>query len=180
MVRNVTKGVFAPKTPDEVYLAFAEAWKLCREGRRGPVLIDIPIDVQQMGSANWDTNFMDLRDSTTPTIDESLEKFAQLKDMIESAKTPLILVGGGVRLDGAQDALRSYIQKTGIPAVYSLMAIDVLDSTDNLNLGFIGSYGNKWANFALSESDLLIVLGSRLDTRQTGSSVSISFISCGL
>jgi acetolactate synthase-1/2/3 large subunit len=172
VVRGITKGAFAPKTPNEVYTAFAEAWKLCLDGRKGPVLIDIPIDVQQMSTTNWDTNFMNFGVSTTKLEKENVEKYKLFNQMLERAKAPLILVGGGVRLDDAQGALRNYMSKTGIPAVWSLMAIDVLESDDILNLGFIGSYGNRWANFALAECDLLIVLGSRLDTRQTGSSVA--------
>ena len=91
---------------------------------------------------------------------------------MSQSKKPLILVGGGVRLDNAVDALSNFVNRHQIPVVRSLMGIDSFNNTSDFDLGFIGSYGNRWANKALKDSDLLIVLGSRLDIRQTGNSVS--------
>jgi len=90
-----------------------------------------------------------------------------LADLVKAEK-PLILAGGGIRSGLATEAFRKLAQTLGIPVVHSLMAVDVLPSTSPLRVGLIGSYGNRWANIALSESDFLLVLGSRLDVRQTG------------
>jgi len=90
---------------------------------------------------------------------------------IQNSKKPLILVGGGVVLDQASSELESFVEKTQIPVVATLMGIDSAAKITTLNLGFIGSYGNRWANDALKDSDLLIVLGCRLDPRQTGASI---------
>lgn len=90
---------------------------------------------------------------------------------IMQAKKPLILAGGGINGAGALKEFRHLIDKLQIPVVTSLLAVDAIDFEHPLRVGFIGSYGNRWANIALGHSDLLIVLGSRLDIRQTGADV---------
>jgi len=94
-----------------------------------------------------------------------------IKDYLSALKNsvrPLILVGGGVRSSGAVGLFELFVLKRKIPVVTSLMGIDVLPSVHPLKVGFIGIYGNRWANYALGNCDLLLVLGSRLDSRQTG------------
>jgi len=86
-----------------------------------------------------------------------------------SFERPLLLVGGGIRASGAIEVLSELLKKVPVPVVHSLMAMDVLPYASPLRLGMIGTYGNRWCNLAVSLSDLLIVLGSRLDVRQTGS-----------
>jgi acetolactate synthase-1/2/3 large subunit len=80
-----------------------------------------------------------------------------------------VLVGGGIRASGATEVLSQFLKKVPVPVVHSLMAVDVLPHGSPFRLGMIGTYGNRWCNLAVSLSDLLIVLGSRLDVRQTGS-----------
>ncbi len=138
-----------------------------RSGRRGPVLIDIPMDVQ--------------RDKVTSPIrpipqhaEENTFDESMASDMLKAvlkANKPLILAGGGIRSAQALEAFRYFVKIARVPVVHSLMACDVLAYSDPLNVGMIGSYGNRWANLALNDCDCLIVLGSRLDVRQTGSDV---------
>jgi acetolactate synthase-1/2/3 large subunit len=92
---------------------------------------------------------------------------AALEDL-ERAERPLLLVGGGVRASGSVDQLRAVAGTLGVPAVHSLMGVDALPFEHPLRVGMIGTYGNRWANIALAEADCLLVLGSRLDIRQTG------------
>jgi acetolactate synthase-1/2/3 large subunit len=89
-------------------------------------------------------------------------------EQLKRAERPLILVGGGIRAAWVTEQLRAFAHKVQIPVVYSLMAVDVMPYHDRLRAGWIGSYGNRWANLAIGESDFLLVLGSRLDIRQTG------------
>jgi acetolactate synthase-1/2/3 large subunit len=105
-----------------------------------------------------------------PIIELSSERgfFEKLMSAIEVAKRPLILAGGGIRSGNAVTEFRNLVQKLGIPVVHSLMGVDLLPYGHPLRVGLIGSYGNRWANTVLSESDFLLVLGSRLDVRQTG------------
>src|ERR1039457_6431972 len=94
---------------------------------------------------------------------------ARVLTALGNAERPLVLAGGGVRAGGAAAEFRRAIETLGVPVVNSLMAIDLLPYRHPLRVGMIGSYGNRWANLALSQCDLLLVLGSRLDIRQTGS-----------
>lgn len=168
MAKTITKKVYSPKTATEAFDAVKEGWLLTQEGRQGPVLIDIPINLQQE----------ELEYKSAGIEEETLKAevdYAVIDDFrnyLLAAKRPLILVGGGVRLGDASEILSEFINKTGIPYVCSLLGLDSVSHTNDKYLGFIGSYGNRWANAALRESDLLIVLGSRLDVRQTGNDIS--------
>jgi acetolactate synthase-1/2/3 large subunit len=88
---------------------------------------------------------------------------------LQSARRPLVLVGGGIRAARATDEIRELLIRLGVPVVNSLMGVDVLPFASDLRVGMIGSYGNRWANLAVGRADFLLVLGSRLDIRQTGS-----------
>ena len=168
IAKSITKQVYNPKTAAEVLNALNEGWVLCQEGRQGPVLIDIPINLQQ--------DFIEYDFPLLPAItmkDEvSVEELSEFKNLLSSAKQPLLLIGGGVRLGNATEFLSKFISKTRIPYVSTLLGLDSISHTDELYLGFIGSYGNRWANAAVEQSDLLITIGSRLDARQTGNNIS--------
>lgn len=168
MAKTITKKVYSPKTAAEAFEALKEGWLLTQEGRQGPVLIDIPINLQQeeLEYKSASIEVETLREEFDYAVND------EFRNYLLAAKRPLILVGGGVRLGNASEILSEFISTTGIPYVCSLLGLDSVSHTDNKYLGFIGSYGNRWANTALRESDLLIVIGSRLDVRQTGNSVS--------
>jgi acetolactate synthase-1/2/3 large subunit len=89
-------------------------------------------------------------------------------ECINSAKRPLILVGGGVRSARAEEQFRKFVELLRVPVVCSLMGLDAISSDSKKRIGLIGTYGNRWANMALGSCDVLIVIGSRLDIRQTG------------
>ena len=81
-----------------------------------------------------------------------------------AAQRPLVLVGGGIRSARATEPLRTLVKLLGIPVVHSLMAVDVLPSNDELRVGMIGTYGNRWANVAMGNCDCLLVLGAAAST----------------
>ena len=168
MAKSITKKVYNPKTAAEVLTALNEGWALCQEGRQGPVLIDIPINLQQ-DFIEYD--FPPIPASTFK-CEVSTDDLTEFKNLLSSAKHPLLLIGGGVRLGNATELLSKFIAKTGIPYVSTLLGLDSISHTNDHYLGFIGSYGNRWANAAVKQSDLLITIGSRLDVRQTGNSIS--------
>jgi acetolactate synthase-1/2/3 large subunit len=89
-------------------------------------------------------------------------------DDLTSASRPLILAGGGLRAGGAVGPFRELVDRLGVPVVSSLMGVDALPFEHSARVGLIGTYGNRWANIALARADCLLVLGSRLDIRQTG------------
>lgn len=166
MAAPITKKVFQVMDAEHLPQIFDEAFLLATSGRRGPVLIDIPMDVQR------DTVSSSHSSPAVPQTEEShmtQDLAAEIVAAVLKSKRPMILVGGGVRTSLAVEAFRTFAAAAGIPVVHSLMACDVLPYADPMNAGMIGSYGNRWSNLALTECDCLIVLGSRLDVRQTGS-----------
>lgn len=172
MVAGISKFATQTKTAEDVFKGLSNAWRICQESRSGPVLLDIPIDVQQIQISSIPSIYdqYELEEANEKPVYKDTQ-VKEVSQILESSKFPLILAGGGIRLGGAIDAFREFVSKSQIPVVHSLMAIDVLPSNSQHRVGMIGSYGNRWANKALAMSDTLLVLGSRLDVRQTGSSV---------
>lgn len=147
-----------------------EAIRIATSGRPGPVLLDIPMDVQRMlvppGSAPRRTA------AASPATESDRTAFLErLGACLGEAERPLILAGGGIRAGSAVDEFRSLAEAIGVPVAVSLMGVDALPVGSPLHAGFYGSYGNRWSNWAISAADALIVLGSRLDVRQTGSDI---------
>lgn len=162
--KGITKLSYQITSASEFPEILNQAWKMALEGRPGPVLLDIPINIQQLECPPLNA----LHSSTESETELSEAPFRLLIEKLQSAQRPLILAGGGIRSSTTQNEFKSFVESYQIPLVHTLMGKDVLPTNHPLNMGFIGSYGNRWANRALSKADLLIVLGSRLDVRQTG------------
>ncbi len=164
MVGAITKKAWRVREVEDVPGILDQAFVTAMEGRPGPVLVDIPMDVQrgdlQVGEAAVLRHEPEARH-----LDAEL---GALREQLRKAQKPLILAGGGVRSGRAIAQFRAFVEAAGIPVVHSLMAVDILPFAHPLNVGMIGSYGNRWANLALHQCDCLLVLGSRLDVRQTG------------
>ncbi len=161
----IAKAAWRVESVDEVPGILADAFVLARDGRPGPVLIDIPFDVQRQSVVSAGPECRATATST-PALDRAAVG-AIISDLL-AAERPLILAGGGLRSARAIDTFRGFADAAGIPVVSSLMGLDALPSAHPLRVGMIGTYGNRWANMALARSDVLLVLGSRLDIRQTG------------
>jgi acetolactate synthase-1/2/3 large subunit len=169
MAHPITKAAWAVQTPEEVPEMLARAFALATSGRPGPVLLDVPMDVQRADIEPPASHNLPVSDSVPAEPEIGREVWQELFDGLAGAKRPLILVGGGIRSAQVTDLLRAFARMVKIPVVNSLMAVDTLPYNDPLRVGMIGSYGNRWANMAVGEADFLLVLGSRLDVRQTGS-----------
>ena len=167
MAKPITKGAWLALTPEEVPDLLYRAFELAVADRPGPVLLDIPMDVQRadVTTPAIPTILTSVKHATTP-LDCALIK--EMMVDLSLAKRPLILAGGGIRSACAVEPFRTFVEQLQIPVVHSLMGVDLLPYNHPLRVGMIGTYGNRWANYALSRSDHLIVLGSRLDVRQTG------------
>lgn len=168
MAKPITKKTYAIKTKDEIATIFEEAFQISISGRPGPVLIDIPMNIQNQEIE--DTSIIEkpfLKKNST-TYDDFINKYI---DVLKSSKRPLLLIGRGIRAGKATDLFKKFITKFKIPVVSSLLGIDVLPYNHPLRVGLIGTYGNRWANYALGCSDVLLVLGSRIDLRQTGADI---------
>jgi len=163
MAKPITKACFLVNDPNNLEDVFEEAFRLACEGRPGPVLIDIPMNVQR---AQIDVKSYFVNNKISTEIPENV--FSGLISDIKNSKRPLILAGRGIKASRTQTLFNEFFNKTKIPVITTLLGLDTISYNDELRCGFIGSYGNRWANIAFGECDLLIVLGSRLDIRQTG------------
>ncbi|TXK76910.1 thiamine pyrophosphate-binding protein [Paenibacillus sp. N3.4] len=145
---------------------------LAQSGRPGPVLLDIPMNLQRTNiEPEKLESFFDSDEYKHILQENNSVNSKMLDDVIElisNSKRPIILAGGGVRAANASEFLEELVLKTGIPVVTSLMGIDAISHENPLYFGMIGSYGNRYSNLILANCDLLIILGSRLDSRQTG------------
>ena len=144
---------------------------LAQNGRPGPVLIDIPMNIQraQIEPKKLESFFNSAEYKRMPN--RSICSEVQIDGVVRlilAAKRPVVLVGGGVRTAKGVEELLVLIEKTGIPVVTSLMGLDAIPHNNHAFFGMIGSYGNRYSNLALANCDMLMILGSRLDSRQTG------------
>ncbi|MBP8127216.1 MAG: acetolactate synthase 2 catalytic subunit [Aeromonadaceae bacterium] len=163
MSLSCTKHSFMVTNPEELGAVIAEAFQIARSGRPGPVLIDVPKDVQM--ALVEAKPVMHLVDETAPLCDLAL---VEARRLLAAASKPVLYVGGGVVLADAVDELRSFAATTGMPAVTTLKGIGTLDPASPWFLGMLGMHGTKAANLAVQESDLLLVVGARFDDRVTG------------
>lgn len=164
MAKPITKAAWAVNDAHALPQMLHEAFALAVSGRPGPVLLDIPLDVQRTDITPPES-FPPPPPGPAPNAAQIEELLAQMA----SADKPLLLVGGGIRSARVAGELRAFVRTVGVPVVHSLMGVDALPYDEPLRIGLIGSYGNRWANHAIGQSDFLLVLGSRLDVRQTGS-----------
>lgn len=171
VAKPLTKYAVMVTEPQQIRYELEKAIYMSQNGRPGPVLLDIPMNLQraQIEPGNL-ASFFDSQEyielSNKPEIDDSI--IADVISMLGEAKRPLILAGGGVRVSNSTEQLALFVEKTGIPIVSSLMGLDVLSHDNPLYSGLIGSYGNRYSNLILANCDLLLIFGSRLDSRQTG------------
>lgn len=160
---SVTKHSFLVETPEELQTTLEQAFALAKSGRPGPVLVDIPKDIQQAAMVAVP---LTVEPETTEAI--AAEPLQQAADLICHAQKPVLYIGGGVCMAGAIEHLRAFAEQTGIPSVSTLKGLGTIEDSRELHLGMLGMHGTKAANFMVQESDLLIAVGARFDDRVTG------------
>ena len=169
IARPICKEVFSLFDPEQAPAVLQKAWALCQHGRPGPVWIDIPIDVQ---SAQIEPERCPAWNEVLPEIAGLLQGAAltaqvdALLDQIQAARRPLFLWGSGVRISGQQAALLEVAEALQVP-VATAWTHDTISSDHPLFAGRPGTIGTRAGNFTLQNADLLVVLGSRLNVRQT-------------
>jgi len=165
MVRPITKYGVLVRSVEELKIELPKAYKIATSGRMGPVLIDVPMDVQQ---AEFDDDFPAFAEKAVGQADTAhiSEAVAAISAILRNAERPVILWGGGVAMANAQRALSEWLDATGMPFVASWAGLSAFSHDHAGFVGQIGVYGNRGANFVLQNADAVIVLGSRLDNRQ--------------
>ncbi len=167
-VKPITKFAVMVDDPTFIKYYLEKALFLAKHGRPGPVWVDIPMNVQ---GASIDENKLPsfVPDNYYPKIPAiSPRKITEIIEKIKSAKRPVILAGGGVRVAGSHDLFLQLIQKLNIPVTTAWNAHDVIYDDHPLYVGRPGTVGDRAGNFAVQNSDLLLVLGNRLNIRQIG------------
>jgi len=168
--KSITKWAFQLDEPENIRYVLEKAVYLAKSGRPGPVLIDLPMNFQRVKinpeklKGFTPPNKLSLSDS-----DLSLEKkIKKTLDLLKKSKRPILIFGGGTKLASAQKEARIFAEKLGIPIALTWGGVDILEHEHPLLVGTPGVYGHRGANFAVQNSDLVLSIGSRLDTRFTG------------
>ncbi|WP_017349919.1 acetolactate synthase 2 catalytic subunit [Pantoea sp. A4] len=158
-----TKHSFLVESLEELPAVLAEAFAIARSGRPGPVLVDIPKDIQ-VAKGEPAPHLLPVEE----VVSHSEQHIAEARAMMAKAKKPMLYVGGGVGLAQAVPALRALAAETGMPCVATLKALGTADPESPVYLGMLGMHGTKAANLAVHQCDLLIAVGARFDDRVTG------------
>lgn len=164
-VESFVKYSYLVKDANQIPKVFKEAFYIANSGRKGPVLIDIPIDVQNAALKRFDyPEEVNLR-TYKPTIKGHAVQIKKVVGELARAKRPIICAGGGVLLSGAENELRALAEKYSIPVVSTMMGIGVMPTNHRMYYGMVGNNGKPYANRAMNESDLLIMVGARVADR---------------
>ncbi|MDD2211480.1 MAG: biosynthetic-type acetolactate synthase large subunit [Clostridia bacterium] len=163
----ITKHNYLVKELDNLPEALEEAWQVAREGRPGPVLMDIPKNVFT-GTADFSEVVLSTRKHKIPFKNGLARQLGRITEVLKKAQKPLLFAGGGVVSAGAWEELEDFTKYTGIPVVTSLMGKGVIPEEEGGSLGMIGMHGKPAANLALSQCDVLLALGTRFSDRVTG------------
>jgi acetolactate synthase-1/2/3 large subunit len=173
LMSSCAKHVFLIEEPEELEMTVRTAFEIARTGRPGPVVIDVPKDVQ-----NWEGTFKgegiyhfrgyEHRMLELSRARVSAEDCADFFELLQKSERPLICAGGGVILGNAAEELREFSRTFQIPVVTTLMGIGAVDTTDPLSMHMLGMHGMAYANYAVMDCDFLIVVGARFDDRVAG------------
>nr|QCI08405.1 acetohydroxyacid synthetase large subunit [Ptilothamnion sphaericum] len=165
----IVKHSYVVRDARDMSKIVAESFYIACNGRPGPVLIDVPKDV---GLEKFLYKPVDLKQiqlpGFKPFISPKLKHFSKMLSLLQQSSQPLLYVGGGSIISGASNIILEFASSFQIPITTTLMGKGVIDESNYLSLGMLGMHGTAYANFAVSECDLLIALGARFDDRVTG------------
>ena len=167
MVKPITKAAKKVESFEDLKDTLHEFYLIATSGRMGPVLIDIPMDVQQIEVPK---NKIEKIISTKPALPK-VEKIKKIENFFNDSKRPLLLFGAGIGLSGMQNEVINWINTNKIPFVSSWNGMTYFNHENENYYGHIGVYGNRGSNNIIQNCDALMILGSRLDNRQRGSNV---------
>lgn len=167
VTQPITKWAYQIRRPEDVAWAVSRAFYIARSGRPGPVVLDFAKNAQTE-LVDYEPETIDFIRSYVPVPKMEDEAIKEAARMINEAKKPLVLVGQGVELGGAQEEIRAFLEKADMPAGCTLLGLSALPSDHPLNKGMLGMHGSLATNRKTQECDLLIAVGMRFDDRITG------------
>ena len=161
-----TKMTYLVMSAQDLAPTIREAFRVAQEGRPGPVLIDVPRDVQ-LEEAEFE--YPTLPEKTLPPVsEETLEQVQQAARLINQAERPVIIGGHGIIASGATPEIKALAETTGIPVINTLLGLSGFPRNHPLSLGMLGMHGMYWSNMVVDQADLVVGLGMRFDDRVTG------------
>lgn len=164
-VESFVKYSYLVKNVEDIPRIFKEAFYIAFTGRKGPVLIDVPIDIQNAALSKFKyPEEISLR-TYKPTVKGHIQQIKKVVKELEKAKRPIICAGGGVALAQATEELRKFAEENQIPVVSTMMGIGVMPTKHELYFGMVGNNGKPYANRAMNEADLIIMVGARVADR---------------
>lgn len=167
--RGITKHHYLVTDIADLPRIMKEAFYIASTGRPGPVLVDMPKDIQlDTMTVDWDSVEMDLPGYAPIPPEVPSEKIKQIAAAIKRSRRPIIYAGGGIIIGGASEDLRKLAHKTGIPVTTTVMGLGAFSGDDPQSMDMLGMHGSAYANYAVRDCDLLIALGVRFDDRVTG------------
>lgn len=161
------KYSYLVKDVKDIPRIFKEAFYIASTGRQGPVLIDVPIDVQKQEFNYVEPGEISIR-GYKPKIQGHIVQIKKVVEAIKNANRPLLCAGGGVILGHAEQAIQAFCEKHGIPVVTTMMGVGSMPKRHPLFFGMLGVNGKPYANQAVAQSDLLIIVGARVNDRAVG------------
>jgi len=167
-VESFVKYSYLIKNVEDIPRVFKEAFHIATTGRNGPVLIDVPVDIQMNEIKEFKYPETVVLRSYKPTVKGHVVQIKKVIQELEKANRPIICVGGGVLLCKAEKAVREFALKHKIPVVSTMMGIGVMQTENPLYYGMVGNNGRAYANRAMNESDFLIMVGARVADRAVG------------
>jgi acetolactate synthase-1/2/3 large subunit len=167
ITRPCTKHNYLVRDVNDIARVIKEAFYIAGSGRPGPVLVDLPKDVQQAQGLFQYPDKVEIR-GYKPTVKGNERQIEKALEAIEGAERPLFYVGGGVQWSDAAEPLTQLVRGLKIPITTTVMALGVYPSNDSLCLGMLGMHGGYWTNMAVYHCDTLIAVGARFDDRVTG------------
>ena len=163
----VTKWNYQITTPEEIPEAIAQAFYIANSGRPGPVLLDLTKDAQ-FGELDFEYKKCKKIRSYVPELKIDPNEIQEAAKLIDEAKKPLVLFGQGIIIGRAEEELKAFLEKTGIPAAWTILGLSAIPTDHPLNVGMLGMHGNYGPNLLTNEADLIIAVGMRFDDRVTG------------
>jgi acetolactate synthase-1/2/3 large subunit len=173
IMSSCAKRVFLVLDPEELEATVRTAFMIARSDRPGPVVIDVPKDIQNWSGTYRGEGLLNLRGYNKRMAELHAARIpepskASFFDILRKSERPLIYAGGGIIKSDASEELQAFARKFRLPVVTTLQAIGAMDTTDPLSLGMLGMHGMAYANYAVEDCDFLIAVGSRFDDRVAG------------
>ena len=168
LVKSITKYSVMITKANDIVEELDKAIKLALEGRKGPVWIDVPLDIQS-AQIHFDESLIDKEIDLKKPVNPNQKEIELITEKLNNSERPVVLIGSGIKSSDSEKIFQSFIEKNKIPVVFSNSACDIYGSFNEFSVGSIGAMGaSRAGNFALQNSDLVLVIGNRLSSYATG------------